>query len=106
MMDKIQIGDCEVREDLLYAYLQAIENVGDPSSVCMEGVDTWRLDTERAICHYKMLKSLGLVERGKDGKREYYRNRKKYKEFADALSIWLEKQIEKDRRTLDGNFRQ
>ena len=99
MMNKIQIGDCEVREDLLYAYLQAVENVE-------EGRDTWRLDTVRATHHHALLKSLGLIEAGKSGRSDYRRNREKYKEFADALSIWLEKQIEKDRRTLDGNFRQ
>ena len=98
-MNKIQIGDCEVREDLLYAYLQAIENVA-------EGGDTWRLDTVRATHHHALLKSLGLIEAGKSGRNEYRTNRKKYKEFADALSTWIEKQIEKDRRTLDGNFRQ
>ena len=98
-MDKIQIGDCKVREDLLYAYLQAVENVE-------EGRDTWRLDTVRATHHHALLKSLGLIEAGKSGRSDYRRNREKYKEFADALSIWLEKQIEKDRRTLDGNFRQ
>ena len=95
-----------VREDLLYAYLQAIENVGEPSSVCMEGADTWRLDTERAVHHHRMLKSLGLVEPGKDGITEYRKHKKKYKEFAASLSVWLDKQIEKDRRKLDGNFRQ
>ena len=99
MMNKIQIGDCEVREDLLYAYLQAVENVE-------EGRDTWRLDTVRATHHHALLKSLGLIEVGKSGRNEYRTNRKKYKEFADALSIWIEKQIEKDRRVLDGNFRQ
>ena len=98
-MNKIQIGDCEVREDLLYAYLQAVENVE-------EGRDTWRLDTVRATHHHALLKSLGLIEAGKSGRNEYRTNRKKYKEFADALSNWIEKQIEKDRRTLDGNFRQ
>jgi len=98
-MNKIQIGDCEVREDLLYAYLQAVENVA-------EGGDTWRLDTVRATHHHALLKSLGLIEAGKSGRNEYRTNRKKYKEFADALSTWIEKQIEKDRRTLDGNFRQ
>ena len=98
-MNKIQIGDCEVREDLLYAYLQAVENVA-------EGGDTWRLDTVRATHHHALLKSLGLIEAGKSGRNEYRTNRKKYKEFADALSIWIEKQIEKDRRMLDGNFRQ
>ena len=59
-MDKIQIGDCEVREDLLYAYLQAVENVA-------EGGDTWRLDTVRATHHHALLKSLGLIEAGKSG---------------------------------------
>ena len=98
-MDKIQIGDCEVREDLLYAYLQAVENV-------VEGGDIWKLDTARATHHHALLKSLGLIEVGKSGRNEYRTNRKKYKEFADALSIWIEKQIEKDRRVLDGNFRQ
>lgn len=98
-MDKIQIGDCEVREDLLYAYLQAVENVE-------EGRDTWRLDTVRATHHHALLKSLGLIEAGKSGRSDYRRNREKYKEFADALSTWIEKQMEKDRRVLDGNFRQ
>ena len=98
-MDKIQIGDCEVREDLLYAYLQAVENVE-------EGRDTWRLDTVRATHHHALLKSLGLIEAGKSRRSGYRRNRKKYKEFADALSTWIEKQMEKDRRALDGNFRQ
>ena len=99
MMNKIQIGDCEVREDLLYAYLQAVENVE-------EGRDTWRLDTVRATHHHALLKSLGLIEAGKSGRSDYRRNREKYKEFADALSTWKEKQMEKDRRVLDGNFRQ
>ena len=99
MMNKIQIGDCEVREDLLYAYLQAVENVE-------EGRDTWRLDTVRATHHHALLKSLGLIEAGKSGRSDYRRNREKYKEFADALSPWIEKQMEKDRRVLDGNFRQ
>ena len=99
MMNKIQIGDCEVREDLLYAYLQAVENVA-------EGGDTWRLDTVRATHHHALLKSLGLIEVGKSGRSDYRRNREKYKEFADALSTWIEKQMEKDRRVLDGNFRQ
>ena len=98
-MDKIQIGDCEVREDLLYAYLQAVENVE-------EGRDTWRLDTVRATHHHALLKSLGLIEAGKSGRSDYRRNREKYKEFADALSTWIEKQMEKDRSVLDGNFRQ
>lgn len=98
-MNKIQIGDYEVREDLLYAYLQAVENVA-------EGGDTWRLDTVRATHHHALLKSLGLIEAGKSGRNEYRTNRKKYKEFAASLSIWLDKQIEKDRRILDGNFRQ
>ena len=98
-MNKIQIGDCEVREDLLYAYLQAVENVE-------EGRDTWRLDTVRATDHHALLKSLGLIEAGKSGRSDYRRNREKYKEFADALSTWIEKQMEKDRRVLDGNFRQ
>ena len=98
-MDKIQIGDCKVREDLLYAYLQAVENVE-------EGRDTWRLDTVRATHHHALLKSLGLIEAGKSGRSDYRRNREKYKEFADALSTWIEKQMEKDRRALDGNFRQ
>ena len=99
MMNKIQIGDCEVREDLLYAYLQAVENVE-------EGRDTWRLDTVRATHHHALLKSLGLIEAGKSGRSDYRRNREKYKEFADALSTWIEKQMEKDRIVLDGNFRQ
>ena len=102
MMNKIQIGDCEVREDLLYAYLQAVENVE-------EGRDTWRLDTVRATHHHALLKSLGLAEDLIDKKyrrNRYRRDEKKYKEFVDALSIWIEKQIEKDRRALDGNFRQ
>ena len=99
MMNKIQIGDCEVREDLLYAYLQAVENVA-------EGGDTCRLDTVRATHHHALLKSLGLIEAGKSGRSDYRRNREKYKEFADALSTWIEKQMEKDRRVLDGNFRQ
>ena len=99
MMNKIQIGDCEVREDLLYAYLQAVENVE-------EGRDTWRLDTVRATHHHALLKSLGLIEAGKSGRSDYRRNREKYKEFADALSPWIEKQMEKDRRVLDGTFRQ
>ena len=98
-MNKIQIGDYEVREDLLYAYLQAVENVA-------EGGDTWRLDTVRATHHHALLKSLGLIEAGKSGRSDYRRNRKKYKEFAASLSTWIEKQIEKDRRALDGNFRQ
>ena len=98
-MDKIQIGECSVREDLLYAYLQAIENVE-------EGGDTWRLDTARATHHHALLKSLGLIEAGKSGRSDYRRNRKKYKEFAASLSTWIEKQMEKDRRALDGNFRQ
>ena len=92
-MNKIQIGDCEVREDLLYAYLQAVENVE-------EGGDVWRLDTIRATHHHALLKSLGLIEVGKSGRSDYRRNRKKYKEFAEALTIWIEKQIEKDRRRL------
>ena len=98
-MNKIQIGDCEVREDLLYAYLQAVENVA-------EGGDIWRLDTVRASHHHALLKSLGLIEAGKSGRNEYRTNRKKYKEFATSLSTWIEKQMEKDRRVLDGNFRQ
>ena len=98
-MDKIQIGDCEVREDLLYAYLQAVENVE-------EGRDTWRLDTVRATHHHALLKSLRLVEPEKDGMKEYRKHKKKYKEFAASLSTWIEKQMEKDRRALDGNFRQ
>ena len=97
-MDKIQIGECSVREDLLYAYLQAIENVE-------EGGDTWRLDTARATHHQALLKSLRLVEPEKDGMKEYRKHKKKYKEFAASLSTWIEKQMEKDRRALDGNFR-
>ena len=89
MMDKIQIGEYKVREDLLYAYLQAVENVA-------EGRDVWRLDTERATHHHTLLKSIKLTDT----------NRKKYKEFAASLSTWIEKQMEKDRRKLDGNFRQ
>ena len=87
MTSCIQIGEQTVREDLLYAYLQAVENVE-------EGNDTWRLDTIRATHHHTLLKSLGLVS--------FSRQRK---EFADALSTWIEKQIEKDRRKLYGNFR-
>jgi hypothetical protein len=98
-MGKTQIGELMVSDDLLYAYLQSVEDVG-------EGVDVWRLDTERATNHHKLVKSLGLIEGCKIGRRDYFVNRKKYREFAASLSTWIEKQIEKDRRTLDGNFRQ
>ena len=119
-MEKIQIGKFKVRADLLYNYLQSVEDIGFDTSNCHRTLQS--LDQVRSRNHCRIVLSLGIlgkadkIAQSDDGridynsddgrilKRKWIRKQKEVREFANDLANWIEKQCEKDRRTLFGNF--
>ena len=112
MIEKIQIGKFKVRADLLYNYLQSVEDIGfDTSHLSRFSVQS--LDDVRNKHHWKIVKSLGILgkadkiaqsdngridyhsEDARILKRKWIKKQKEVREFANDLANWIEKKYRK-----------
>ena len=96
LIEKIQIGKFKVRADLLYNYLQSVEDIGfDTSHLSRFSVQS--LDDVRNKHHWKIVKSLGILKADDEDNLhwKWIKNQKEVREFANDLANWIEKKYRK-----------